>query len=155
MNEQLVSQPSVSSPGVFHLMSVVNHPRLCRRRPVCPILPILTFKRLKSNTAGSRTLPIPIHGDIPSSRYAPDFLRFFSYPYAAIRCAPSHTVRPVINYNYRLISHKGVYILQRVTWGIKGYITKILVIYVNPETRRPWRRQITPQCWVLTRIRPE
>ncbi len=44
---------------------------------------------------------------------------------AVIRCAPSHNVRPVIHYNYRLIRHECVYIPQRITWGIKGYVTSV------------------------------
>ncbi len=84
MNEQIVFQPSVSSPGVFRLISVENRPRLYRhcdphhrRSPVSPILPTLTFRRPISNPAGSRILPIPVHGDLPSGRYASDVLRFF------------------------------------------------------------------------------
>ena len=39
---------------------------------------------------------------------------------------PSYTVRPVIYYNPRPIRHGYVYIFQRVTWGIKGYVTLLL-----------------------------
>ena len=81
MNEQAVFQPTVSSPGVFPLMMVDNRPRLYRncypdyrRSPVSPFLPTLTFSRHRSDPAGSRILPIPIHGDIPSIRYVPGFL---------------------------------------------------------------------------------
>ena len=47
-------------------------------RAVSPILPTLTFRYPRSYPAGSQILPIPIHGDIPSSRYI--LQAFYGFP---------------------------------------------------------------------------
>ena len=53
--------------------------------------------------------------------------KFVSQWCAVIRLrAPSYTVRPVINYYYHLLRHECVYILPRVTWDIKGYVTLLI-----------------------------
>ena len=135
-----------------------------RRSPVSPILQTFTSRWCpRSYPAGSWILPISIHGNIPSSSYTSGFswLSVSTSPRAEILCwwwqlqtsgrccasqwcdairrAPSYTVRPVINYNYRLIRHGCVYILQRVTCGIKGYVTGIFFRSNAFRTSRTYR----------------